>query len=536
MAVHVCCIGPCIDVVKRLSKDPNVALKRFENVSQLLLNLFKRRLCDPDVTFEGPCVLLCYEPVKTKLRSTSPLNSLGPKALSYCIRDMFPCFNLITIPVNEFMDYYDTVVIPKLVPGMDDTDDNLDRLSNIYRWMYSDSDLILDKEEVKGGDPASGSGSDNGPTSKSYVPCCSDNLYTMASHLAYLSPDVKNSHEMIPVWDYLDFTDLVQAQLKNDNDFYWKSLDSWNFCAHSLSCTELVWCSYLILNKLSKQCNLSHTPPGKNRLLLMLLNIEATYHQTNKFHNFKHAVDVLQATYRLCHLLELPSLPSFLLCIAAIGHDVGHPGTNNMLFNRYHSPLSQYYKEQSVLENFHADVYLDILSRYWPGLSHEFTTIKDSIIATDMALHNHYVETIKQETVPTLAGLTSLIIKAADISNVTRPLLISAKWAALITMEFTECALLEKNLIEWQKNGSNSSMKISHKLPVEFIGTVELPSTIDELLKRYPSIPKGQTFFIDTFALSLFSGLGLKFKQLYFLVDNVESNRKFWIEKGLEQG
>lgn len=515
MTVHVCCVGPCVEVIKRLSRDSDhVSIQKFDSVTQVMMWFFQKRLQDKSMTFEGSCLFICYDPIRTKLRSTSMLNSMDPETLSCFISDMFPCFNVMCVPSANFIDYYESVILNTDMIGNDDSDEDMDRISSVYRWMYSGSESLTDGSEEHHDLP------------------CSNNLYTMASHLAYVNSNDRLKRERVPIWDYIDITDMIKSNLSHNDAYYWKCLDSWDFCAHSLNCTELIWCAYLLFHKLNTESNLSHAPPSTNRLLLMLLNIEAAYHQGNKFHNFRHAVDVLQATYQLCHLLELPKLASFLLCIAAIGHDVAHPGTNNMLFNKYVSPISKYYKEQSVLENFHADIYLDILSHYWPELSQEFTGIKDSIIATDMALHNHYVETIKQETGPNLTGLTSLIIKAADISNVTRPLLISAKWAALISMEFKECAVLEKNLVELADAKDDEKKRISYKLDLDFDSYSELPSNIDDILKEFPNIPKGQAFFIDTFALSLFSGLGLKYKQLQFLVDNVENNRKFWMERG----
>lgn len=79
-----------------------------------------------------------------------------------------------------------------------------------------------------------------------------------------------------------------------------------------------------------------------------------SYHGTNPYHNFRHAVDVMQANYYfLCRMgLIKPMYPTeelfnteydyqnpivrlltpldiFALLMASIGHDVGHPGVNN---------------------------------------------------------------------------------------------------------------------------------------------------------------------------------------------------------------
>jgi hypothetical protein len=90
-------------------------------------------------------------------------------------------------------------------------------------------------------------------------------------------------------------------------------------------------------------------------------HLRRIYREQNSYHNFHHALDVLQATYHyLCSAGMVPSVKIllkgddrmwrpdkakskallsclsindiFTLYIAAIGHDVGHPGfTNNFM-------------------------------------------------------------------------------------------------------------------------------------------------------------------------------------------------------------
>ena len=77
------------------------------------------------------------------------------------------------------------------------------------------------------------------------------------------------------------------------------------------------------------------------------------YHDENPYHNFAHAVDVLQCLfYMLCELGVLPFTNKFqqhknkpqsllrpkdvfALLIAAIGHDAAHPGVNNLFLVRF---------------------------------------------------------------------------------------------------------------------------------------------------------------------------------------------------------
>lgn len=73
------------------------------------------------------------------------------------------------------------------------------------------------------------------------------------------------------------------------------------------------------------------------------MDLSNAYHDENPYHNFAHAVDVLQCLYyMLCEVGVLPSskrqqkrqlirpIDAFALLIAAIGHDAAHPGVNNM--------------------------------------------------------------------------------------------------------------------------------------------------------------------------------------------------------------
>lgn len=189
------------------------------------------------------------------------------------------------------------------------------------------------------------------------------------------------------------------------------------------------------------------------------------------YHNFRHAVDVLQSTFYF--LLKNNLLPTYrhydtpftlssqqssqrrpppgnplsvlldpfsslVLLVAALGHDVGHPGVNNNFLVKLKSPLAQLYNDASVLESFHCAAYSQILRRYWPTVFHDVCVRKlmiSSILATDMSLHNNYMEqmaglTEKCEKENGIAGFTdkeiesmrtlicALMIKAADISNV----------------------------------------------------------------------------------------------------------------------
>lgn len=180
------------------------------------------------------------------------------------------------------------------------------------------------------------------------------------------------------------------------------------------------------------------------------------------YHNFRHVVDVLQATFNfLIHVGSLPPFPpnsgsaphlqpkspialflgpfeALTLLITAIGHDVGHPGVNNGFLVTLNAPLAQLYNDRSVLESFHCAAYSQILRRYWPaafGDGKMRSLMISSILATDMGLHFDYMKKLGllQEKLRTDGNTDSwdartiveqkslacaLLIKCADISNV----------------------------------------------------------------------------------------------------------------------
>jgi len=196
-------------------------------------------------------------------------------------------------------------------------------------------------------------------------------------------------------------------------------------------------------------------------LTIFLLASRTAYNDFVLYHNFRHVVDVLQAMfYFLVQVGTLPPYPAgsqpakaptsaiatllqpfdaLTLLIAAIGHDVGHPGVNNAFLVALNAPLAQLYNDRSVLESFHCAAYSQILRRYWPVAFADIAMRKlmiNSILATDMGVHFKYMADLgnlqekfsdnkrsldgwnvkqKEEFKELTCGL---LIKCADISNV----------------------------------------------------------------------------------------------------------------------
>ncbi|CDJ43871.1 hypothetical protein ETH_00016360, partial [Eimeria tenella] len=95
----------------------------------------------------------------------------------------------------------------------------------------------------------------------------------------------------------------------------------------------------------------------------------------NPYHNFYHALNVVQV---LCLLLALPDVGArftptdyFVLSVAALGHDLGHPGFNNLFMQR----------NQWVP---HMDVFAGLSDSELPAVRER---IINAIMWTDMAKH-----------------------------------------------------------------------------------------------------------------------------------------------------
>lgn len=432
--------------------------------------------------------------------------AVGSAELEEWFSGFMPVFNLVAV-----QESVDLVQFRELLHRLPEQNANCrDRIRRMAHWMYY-------------------GGSES----------CSCRVYSIVKQLQQVQRTSDVVRTVPAAIAKIDFGALLAVGSPADEAKYWRLLSTWSFQPHGLTARELLYCAFILLRKLSADAGIT-LPDGK--LLLLLFTLEASYHQVNKFHNFKHAVDVMQATWQLCGNMIQDPLQVLLLSMAAIGHDIGHPGSNNMLLTKFESPVALLYKKESVLENMHKDFFQELLRSQWPqllGLSQnywrkdaKYNLIADTILATDMALHAEYVDKLKENhRIDNLKTLTSLIIKAADISNVTRPLAISAQWACLITLEFRDCSSLEEYEKHLLEGGDDQSAPQQLDDDVfKSMNNVRLLSP-DDLVDKYPCIPGGQIFFIDTFAEQFFQEFCQKFPHLDFLIDNIQSNKKFWLGK-----
>ncbi|KAL1899471.1 3',5'-cyclic-nucleotide phosphodiesterase [Sporothrix stenoceras] len=327
------------------------------------------------------------------------------------------------------------------------------------------------------------------------------------------------------------------------------SIGNWHFSAHDYDDDELVEASALMFKHALSMPELAEWRIPTDQLVCFLIACRAAYNSFVPYHNFRHVVDVLQATFNfLVNIGALPPYPSshaspansttfqskqkspmaslihpfeaLTLLITAIGHDVGHPGVNNGFLIVLNTPLAQLYNDRSVLESFHCAAYSQILRRYWPAAFNDSkmrNLMTSSILATDMGLHFDYMKKLgntqdKLAESNTTDGWNgrmfedqtalacALLIKCADISNVARRHDAALQWMHILSDEFSRQAFMENQL----------AIKSSLVAPPK---------------KDNVSLFRAQLGFMNMFAIPLFQGIASIMPAMQYCVDELEINK-----------
>ncbi|CAL4086338.1 unnamed protein product, partial [Meganyctiphanes norvegica] len=274
--------------------------------------------------------------------------------------------------------------------------------------------------------------------------------------------------------------------------------------------------------------------------------IEANYHLENTYHNSTHAADVLQTT---AYFLEqerikclMDPLDMAACLIAAVVHDVDHPGKNSQFLCNTDNELAILYNDISVLESHHAAVSFkyttgDERVNIFKGLDrdtykHVRKNIIDMVLATDMTKHFEHLSKfvnmatkqpmLKDEDNASLDGgrespdfmafgtpenviiIKRMLIKCADISNPVRPLHLCIEWGHRIANEyFTQT--------EEEKKRS-------------------LPIVMPQFDRTSCSIPKSQIGFIDFFISDMFDNWDA-LADVPELMNHLRTNYQYWKEQ-----
>ncbi|KCV68690.1 hypothetical protein H696_04978 [Fonticula alba] len=207
-------------------------------------------------------------------------------------------------------------------------------------------------------------------------------------------------------------------------------------------------------------------------ILRFIASVDRGYYD-NPYHSFLHGFDVFQSVYHTLVVLralppeQLPPLELAAILVAALCHDLAHPGVNNLFHVNVQSTVAIRYNDTSVLEHHACTRTFELLHRHrlFRNLSpKEVATMRSviikSILATDMSCHFDQMEQLRRlaETKSPLDGevhiftdserqlLLNSVLHMADISNPCRPWELCRKWSDLVVEEFFLQGDLEKSL------------------------------------------------------------------------------------------
>lgn len=206
------------------------------------------------------------------------------------------------------------------------------------------------------------------------------------------------------------------------------------------------------------------------------------HYYNNPYHNFKHAVSVIQFIHLLINKIEIRKYFSdfevFGLLVAALVHDIGHPGHTNLFEINNKSHLALKYNDKSVLENHHCSLTFYIIHskeiNLFENLNQQnFSIVRNMIIecvlATDMKHHTELVKNLEDkffsgcacETQQDRTLLAKILLHIADLSNQIRPFDISYQCSIALRNEFSNQIKKEEQLNlptqEYMKFTSNKS-------------------------------------------------------------------------------
>jgi len=279
------------------------------------------------------------------------------------------------------------------------------------------------------------------------------------------------------------------------------------------------------------------------KLNAFLISVSNQYFISTLYHNSMHGADITQTislfflnsnAEQVCdtNVLDLLSI-----IIAALGHDIGHPGLTNGFQINASSDMALTYNDISCLENFHASKLFRTIKKDETNIfenlnCNEYKTIRkrmiSEILATDMANHGKVMSVIKaripkdfdnvNQNFELLSGnekskseeqqaLLDFFIHAADLAHNTKLFKISIQWVELLSNEFWNQGDKEKNM----------------KLPVSFLCD-----------RNDTNVPKSQVGFISGFILPTFEVLVTMFPTLNYTTENAKINISEW-QKRVEE-
>ena len=278
-----------------------------------------------------------------------------------------------------------------------------------------------------------------------------------------------------------------------------------------------------------------------------LISVTNQYLTSTLYHNSLHGADITQTiclffnnsnAEEVCHAQVIDLLS---IIIAALGHDIGHPGLTNTFQINSSSDMAITYNDSSCLENFHLCTLFKTIRKdeynIFEKLSpQDYKNIRkkmiSEILATDMAIHGKVLNNIRskipeylltnekennknkikkfelitdinneQTTNEEKQALFDYFIHSADLGHNTKIFNISLRWVKLLSEEF------------WLQGDKERKMNLN----ISFL--CDRDTTI---------VPKSQVGFIGGFIIPTYNFLIIMFPTLSYTIENAKDNLNKW--------
>ena len=278
-----------------------------------------------------------------------------------------------------------------------------------------------------------------------------------------------------------------------------------------------------------------------------LISVTDQYLSSTLYHNSLHGADITATiclffnnsnAEEVCHAQVIDLLS---IIIAALGHDVGHPGLTNAFQINTSSEMAITYNDNSCLENFHLTKLFKTLRKDEHNIFEKLSTqdykkirkkMISEILATDMAIHGKVLNNIRSKIPDDLLNeaekskktgikkfelitdinneettneekqaLFDYFIHSADLGHNTKIFDISLRWVELLSEEF------------WLQGDKERQMNLS----ISFLCD-----------RDTTNVPKSQVGFIGGFIIPSYNFLVTMFPSLNYTIENAKINLNKW--------
>uniref|UniRef100_A0A061QR10 3',5'-cyclic-nucleotide phosphodiesterase n=1 Tax=Tetraselmis sp. GSL018 TaxID=582737 RepID=A0A061QR10_9CHLO len=182
----------------------------------------------------------------------------------------------------------------------------------------------------------------------------------------------------------------------------------------------------------------------------------------NCYHNAIHVSDVVQSTYiqtltagPICDICQDP-IVKLSVILAAIVHDVGHPGYNNAFLVASRHSIARKHGDLAPAEHMHFEIFQKLIQQpelnFLECLTSEQHTsvialVKHAVLATDMSNHLEFVYRLEPiDSEKYVLFKLAFALKVADMSHSMRSFSVHNKFVDMLKEEFRKQGDREREL------------------------------------------------------------------------------------------